>query len=39
MRLLALIFGHGINPEELSFAKIGPLLILMGFVMKNMMKF
>jgi hypothetical protein len=30
--LLALIFGHGINPEELSFAKIGPLLILMGFV-------
>jgi hypothetical protein len=32
MGLLALIFGHGINPGELSFAKIGPLLILMGFV-------
>jgi hypothetical protein len=32
MGLLALIFGHGINPEELSFAKIDPLLILMGFV-------
>jgi hypothetical protein len=30
--LLALIFGHGTNLEELSFAKIGPLLILMGFV-------
>jgi hypothetical protein len=32
MGLLALIFGHGINLGELSFAKIGPLLILMGFV-------
>jgi hypothetical protein len=30
--LLALIFGQGTNLEELSFAKIGPLLILMGFV-------
>jgi hypothetical protein len=29
---LALIFGHGTNLEELSFTKIGPLLILMGFV-------
>jgi len=32
MGLLALIFGQVINLEELSFAKIGPLLILMGFV-------
>ncbi|HEY7573505.1 MAG TPA: hypothetical protein VH796_19260 [Nitrososphaeraceae archaeon] len=30
--LLALIFGQGINLEELNFEKIGPLLILMGFV-------
>jgi hypothetical protein len=30
--LLALIFGQGINVEELSFSKLGPLLILMGFV-------
>jgi hypothetical protein len=30
--LLALIFGHGTILEELSFAKIGPLLILIGFV-------
>jgi hypothetical protein len=30
--LLALIFGEGINLEELSFAKIGPILILIGFM-------
>jgi hypothetical protein len=30
--LLALISGQGINVEELSFAQVGPLLILMGFV-------
>jgi hypothetical protein len=30
--LLALIFGQGINVEELSFSNLGPLLILMGFV-------
>jgi hypothetical protein len=30
--LLALISGQGINPEQLSFAQVGPLLILMGFV-------
>jgi hypothetical protein len=30
--LLSLIFGQGINSEELSIAKFGPLLILMGFV-------
>ena len=30
--LLALIFGQGINLQQLSFANIGPLLILMGFV-------
>lgn len=30
--LLALIFGQGLGLDELSFAKIGPLLILMGFV-------
>lgn len=30
--LLALIFGEGLNLEEASLAKIGPLLILMGFV-------
>jgi hypothetical protein len=32
MGLLALIFGQGINLEELSYAKVGPLLILVGFV-------
>jgi hypothetical protein len=30
--LLALIFGQGINLGDLSFTKIGPLLILMVFV-------
>jgi hypothetical protein len=30
--LLALIFGHGTNLEELSFTKIGSLVILMDFV-------
>jgi hypothetical protein len=30
--LLALIFGQGMNLEEMSFTKIGPILILMGFV-------
>ena len=30
--LIALIYGQGISPDDLSFAKIGPLLILMGFV-------
>lgn len=30
--LLALIFGNGINLQDLSFINIGPLLILMGFV-------
>jgi hypothetical protein len=29
--LLALMFGQGIDPQKLSFAQIGPLLILMGF--------
>jgi hypothetical protein len=28
--LLALIFGQGIDLEELSFTKIGPFLILIG---------
>ena len=32
MGLLALIFGQDTNLEDLSFAKVGPLLILMGFV-------
>jgi hypothetical protein len=32
MGLLALIFGQGTNLVDLSSAKIGPLLILMGFV-------
>lgn len=30
--LFALIAGQGTNIEELSFAKVGPLFILMGFV-------
>jgi hypothetical protein len=30
--LLALIFGHGMDLEELDFGKIGPLFIIMGFV-------
>jgi hypothetical protein len=30
--LLALITGQGANLDELSFAKIGPILILIGFV-------
>ena len=34
--LLALIFGQGTNLEELSLAKIGPLLILMGLVVTTL---
>jgi hypothetical protein len=30
--LLALIFGQGLNLEEDTLAKLGPLIILMGFV-------
>jgi hypothetical protein len=30
--LLALIFGNGLNLEEGSLDKLGPLLILMGFI-------
>jgi hypothetical protein len=30
--LLALIYGQGINPQNLSYANIGPLLILVSFL-------